>query len=120
MSLSTRQILSLMCIPFHHTGIMFALLSRSTVTELNRHRDISLLTTGRILVPQHRIELRTTDYKTVVIPFNYKGVFGSGNGICTHETDWYRIMSPAALSTCISRNHLNNNLRLLHDNTLVA
>ena len=25
------------------------------------------------LVPLHRIELQITDYKTVVIPFNYKG-----------------------------------------------
>ena len=26
------------------------------------------------MVPLHRIELQITDYKTVVIPFNYKGV----------------------------------------------
>ena len=25
------------------------------------------------MVPLHRIELQTTDYKTVVIPFNYQG-----------------------------------------------
>ena len=26
------------------------------------------------MVPLHRIELQITDYKTVVIPFNYKGL----------------------------------------------
>ena len=27
-----------------------------------------------MLVPLHRIELQTADYKTAVIPFNYKGL----------------------------------------------
>ena len=33
----------------------------------------SVLLSMFILVPLHRIELQIADYKTAVIPFNYKG-----------------------------------------------
>jgi hypothetical protein len=33
------------------------------------------------MVPLHRIELQTSDYKTDVIPFNYKGNLAPQGGI---------------------------------------
>ena len=48
--------------PMHRTVLV-------TVITLLRLRPV----VPGILVPQHRIELRIDDYKSTVIPFNYKG-----------------------------------------------
>ena len=54
------------------------------------HRDI-------ILVPLHRIELQTSDYKTDVIPFNYKGKVGAG---CRNRT--YVLFRAALSRRCLN------------------
>ena len=48
------------------------------------------------LVPSTRIELVMTGYQPIVIPFNYKGIFGGSkenrtpiNGVTSHRTNHY-------------------------------
>ena len=50
-------------------------LDSNQASRINSPPPSPRLLNRNILVPLHRIELQITDYKTVVIPFNYKGKF---------------------------------------------
>ena len=77
--------LTVPCSGLPNPGLPFGS-SGSVTLPSQLHYEYSVSRAGRhpcdiLLVPPHRIELQTSDYKTDVIPFNYRGVEFSMNSI---------------------------------------
>ena len=60
--------------------------NRTRVVRLEVSHSTIELPPLKTLVPPHRIELRIDDYKSTVIPFNYKGLKS------TYQYNWWRVL----------------------------